>query len=91
MPLPKPEKDEKEKDWLSRCMGEAIMVSDYEDTKQRYAICNSIWRKSEMKEKKLETVSLDNIEIAAVGQWEGMVGGKPGTINITASALEAMV
>ncbi len=91
MPLPKPEQDEKEKDWLSRCMGDAIMVSDYEDTKQRYAICNSIWRKSEMKEKKLETIEIKNIEIAAVGKWDGMANGKPCTIDITAADLVAMV
>ncbi len=41
--------------------------------------------------KKLETVDIQNIEIAAVGKWEGMAGGKAATIVITAKDLEDMV
>jgi hypothetical protein len=39
MPIPKPNKDESKKDFLSRCMGNDTMVKDYENPSQRYAIC----------------------------------------------------
>jgi hypothetical protein len=39
MPIPKPNKDESKKDFLSRCMGNDTMVKDYENSSQRYAIC----------------------------------------------------
>jgi len=44
MPMPKPKKNEEKEDFLSRCMGDDAMVEDYPDNKQRYAICNQIWR-----------------------------------------------
>lgn len=44
MPMPKPKKNEEKKDFLDRCMGDDVMVKDYEDNDQRYAICNQIWR-----------------------------------------------
>ncbi len=53
MPLPKPRKNEKKKDWLNRCMGNDMMVSEFSDEKQRYAICNQIWRDKD-KKKSLE-------------------------------------
>jgi hypothetical protein len=39
MPIPKPNKDESKKDFLSRCMGNDTMVKDYENPSQRYAVC----------------------------------------------------
>lgn len=51
MPLPKPQKDEARKDFLSRCMGNSEMNSEFTDQKQRYAVCNSLWRKSKSKSK----------------------------------------
>jgi len=47
MPLPKPRKDEAKKDFLKRCMGNNVMNTEYPDQKQRYAVCNSIWRKKD--------------------------------------------
>jgi len=44
MPIPTPKKDESKKDFFERCMGDDIMVDDYPDEKQRYAICNSQWK-----------------------------------------------
>jgi len=49
MPMPKPKTDESKKDFLQRCMGDPVMVEDYDDEKQRYAICNSLWDKDENK------------------------------------------
>jgi ATP-dependent protease ClpP protease subunit len=48
MPIPNPRKDEKEKDFIGRCMADEIMRKDY-DQKQRLAVCFSSWRKSKSK------------------------------------------
>jgi hypothetical protein len=45
MPLPKPRTDEEKDKFLERAMGDSIMVSDYPDNKQRYAVANSLWEK----------------------------------------------
>ena len=44
MPIPNPQKDEKQKDFISRCMGDAVMVREYKDGKQRAAICMGAWQ-----------------------------------------------
>jgi hypothetical protein len=44
MPLPKPSKGEKEKDFIGRCMGDAAMVKEYPRKKQRAGVCFSQWR-----------------------------------------------
>ena len=45
MPMPKPKPDESKDDFLDRCMGDDVMNDEYPDEKQRYAICNDIWKK----------------------------------------------
>jgi len=45
MPLPTPSKGESKKDFLSRCMSNDTMKSEYPKTKQRYAVCNSKWNR----------------------------------------------
>jgi len=39
MPLPKPSKKETEKEFVSRCMGDDMMLEEYGNPKQRAAIC----------------------------------------------------
>ena len=41
MPIPTPNKDENNKDFIDRCMSDDIMVEEYNDEKQRLAICNT--------------------------------------------------
>jgi len=41
MPLPKPNQYENDKDFIDRCMSDDIMVEDFEDEKQRLAVCNT--------------------------------------------------
>lgn len=55
MPIPKPNKDEKKKDFIARCMSDEAMVKEY-DQEQRAAICNTSWKES--KEKKVEKQSV---------------------------------
>ena len=41
MPIPKREKGEKVKKFISRCMDDSVMKEEYPDIKQRFAICKS--------------------------------------------------
>ncbi len=43
MPIPIPNKDEKQDDFIARCM--SILNKEYPDNKQRYAICIRQWQK----------------------------------------------
>lgn len=44
MPLPIPTAEEKEKDFIGRCMGDGVMNKEYPDGKQRTAVCYSQFR-----------------------------------------------
>lgn len=45
MPLPKPNKEEKKEDFISRAMSNPVMKKEYPDTDQRLAVANSLWDK----------------------------------------------
>ena len=47
MPLPKPKKNEKEDDFIERCMSE--LKDEFEDNDQRLAVCYDIWKNKEAK------------------------------------------
>jgi len=47
MPLPKPRKNEKEEEFISRCMGDKVMNDEYPNQGQRSAICYQTWRTAE--------------------------------------------
>jgi len=44
MPIPKPRENEKESEFIGRCMGDEVMNRDYPDSKQRVAVCYNSWR-----------------------------------------------
>jgi hypothetical protein len=46
MPLPSPKGKEKQSDFVSRCMGDNTMGKDFENQKQRAAVCYSLWEKA---------------------------------------------
>jgi|WetSurMetagenome_2_1015567.scaffolds.fasta_scaffold711474_1 hypothetical protein len=56
MPMPKPRKDETEQEFISRFMGDPVMVKDYPDQKQRSAIAYKEWND---RNKKKESMSED--------------------------------
>ena len=60
MPLPTPKKDEKENDFISRCMGDETMKAEYPEQKQRTAVCYSQWKnkKHAVEEPVLDTNNL---------------------------------
>ena len=46
MPLPIPSKNEKEKEFISRCVGNPNVNEEFPDNSQRVAVCYSQWRRS---------------------------------------------
>ena len=46
MPMPSPKGKEKQSDFISRCMGDNTMGKDFENQKQRAAVCYSQWEKA---------------------------------------------
>lgn len=54
MPIPSPKGKEKQQDFVSRCMGDSVMVKDYPDQKQRAAICYSAYKKAKKSSKSNE-------------------------------------
>ena len=46
MPLPKPRSDENQSEFVDRCMGNDQSVQDFPDARQRFAVCNQIFRDS---------------------------------------------
>lgn len=60
MPMPTPRKNEDQKAFISRAMGDETMRRDYPDEKQRAAVAYSQWRRS--RRKRLEKVLLDTQE-----------------------------
>jgi hypothetical protein len=61
MPLIKPNKSEKQGDFVSRCMGDSNMNKEFPDQKQRAAVCYSQWK--EAKASALATLGTDKDEI----------------------------
>lgn len=44
MPIPTPRKKETEQEFVSRCMGDDVMVHEYPDLPQRAVICYNSWK-----------------------------------------------
>ena len=43
MPLPKPRSGETQKEFIKRCMGESTTISEFPQTDQRFAVCQTQW------------------------------------------------
>ena len=52
MPLPRPNKNEKEKEFISRCMGNDTMVNEFPKQNVRAGVCYSLYRKAKKKKTK---------------------------------------
>ena len=44
MPLPVPDSDETQVEFVQRCMQDETATAEFPDRLQRYAVCNSKWR-----------------------------------------------
>ena len=45
MPLPKPSKNQKQSEFISKCMGDNTMNKDFPQQKQRAAVCYSQFKR----------------------------------------------
>jgi len=72
MPIPKPNAGEAREDFISRCMGDSVMNSEYPDQSQRAGVCNTQWDQTKAKSNmELETREIKNVEIMDEGEWKG--------------------
>ncbi len=87
MPLPKPNTDEEQGDFLSRCMGNETMKGDFPDNEQRLAVCFSQWKGKETKEatmsNKLSDKNKKNLLQTALISEYGLGAKSPIPKNIT--------
>ncbi len=65
MPIPKPNSDESRQDFITRCMGDETMTSEYTDSNQRLAVCTS-----EYDSNKEDSIQNDKKHVRAVEETE---------------------
>jgi len=65
MPIPKPNTDESRQDFITRCMGDDTMASEYTDSDQRLAVCTS-----EYDSNKEDSIQNDEKHIRAVEETD---------------------
>jgi len=46
MPLPEPESDENEDEFIERCMEDDVMTEEFRNEEQRLAVCQVQWKES---------------------------------------------
>lgn len=63
MPIPTPTPTESSKDFLERCMSDEIMLNEYPDQSQRFAICSVSYDKEKMQLKNCDN-TVNNAESA---------------------------
>lgn len=77
MPLPEPNKEEKQAQFISRCMSNDTMKKDFPDQTQRTGVCFSQWKKARGENMEQENVKRDeqgrlivaeNVHVVFTGQ-----------------------
>jgi hypothetical protein len=49
MPIPNKKSNESKKEFLGRCMDDGVMNEEFANSKQRYAVCQSKWKRRKAK------------------------------------------
>lgn len=47
MPIPIPNTDELETEYMRRCMADDYMLGEYDDNGQRFAVCQTTWEQAQ--------------------------------------------
>ena len=99
MPLPKPKKEEKQKDFISRCMGNPTMTKEYKDAKQRSAVCYSQWRAktnmhinstiTNVQSRPAQWLGKDYMVVPVIMAVEGVHNGSAGPMFYPANELQS--
>ena len=55
--------------FVSRCMGDSVMISEYPEQSQRAAVCNAQWKEYGFQEQ--QTYDVNDVEIFSSGKWNG--------------------
>jgi hypothetical protein len=63
MPIPKPQKDEKQTDFISRCMSDEIMKKEYPEQAERTAVCFQQWKTKDKRDEKGRIIVAENVPI----------------------------
>lgn len=81
MPLPKPTDTDTREEFVNRCMANETMITEFPDTAQRSAVCNSMWADRNKMSSRDVVDKFKNdqraqngmdVEIFAVGKWNGL-------------------
>jgi len=80
MPIPKPREGEEEQDFISRCMGDNVMVEEYPDQEQRSATCYQQWR-----DKKMTDIERKSVRLEFKDDKEGEFTARIATLNVVDS------
>ena len=82
MPLPLPEKEESQKDFINRCTNNPNVIKEYKHSHQRVAVCHSQWRKAKgtkkLKEKDKSEGANMKSELIRGNISRGIENGKSG-------------
>lgn len=83
MPLPKPKKDEMHDEFMDRCMGDKVMLGEYEDDKERYAVCQSQWDNSRNYPANVERrlLPVDDVELRVIDDDSPRIAGYAAKYN----------
>jgi HK97 family phage prohead protease len=83
MPLPEPTKNESKDDFLARCMADEVMLEEYDDEKQRYAICQTQWdnSRSDLPNIERRISAVDDVELRVEGEKEPKLIGYAAKYN----------
>lgn len=75
MPIPQPKSGENQDDFISRCMGDDFMNSEYPDEDQRFAICNNQWKDRKMaRDRELRYITFEGFELREGGDTPQLIG-----------------
>lgn len=75
MPIPKPQTDETQDDFMNRCMGDDVMKSEFPDNDQRLAVCSKTYEDKD-KEKEEDSMKMIPIERRRLREFEVRVAEK---------------
>lgn len=91
MPIPKPGDSETEDEFISRCMGDDVMVAEYEDSDQRLGICHSQWDEKSLEITPEPSGTVDEVkhmerktlkfEVKLVDEEQGIIEGYAATFS----------
>ena len=74
MPIPKPMKDEKQAQFISRCMGDNTMKKEFPDQVKRTEACANSWDKDKKESKKLDDqgreIIAENVHVVFTGRMD---------------------